>query len=253
MSHPFLSCASIVPHWPAPAHVKALMTTRQGGPSQAPFDAFNVGDHVGDDPAVVAGCRQQLSAQAGGTRFHWLKQVHGTAVVSAEAVAAGCEADAITSHTVGEGCVVMTADCLPVLLCDRQGKQIAAVHAGWRGLNGGVLEATVARMPIPSGELMAWLGPAIGPCCFEVGAEVRDAFVARQPQAAAAFTSSVNSLRGDRFMANLYLLARLRLEAVGVANLYGGGACTCCDRTRFYSYRRDGARTGRMAAAIWLG
>lgn len=246
-----LSCEYLVPNWPAPVQVRALVTTRHGGPCQIPFDAFNVGDHVGDAPDAVAACRWQLAEHAQGTRFHWLRQVHGTVVVGPDVVD-GCEADAAISYDAGEGCVVMTADCLPVLFCDRKGTCIAAAHAGWRSLLDGVLEATIARIGKAPGELMAWFGPAIGPCCFEVGVELRDAFVASLPQAGKAFEPSPHHSNCKHYMADLYLLARQRLEAAGVSDIYGGGECTCCDVGRFHSYRRDGARTGRMATAIWF-
>ena len=251
MSQSSLSCEFITPDWPAPANVKALVTTRVGGPCKAPYDAFNVGDYVGDNPADVAECRRQLAQHAGDTRFHWLAQVHGTTVVGPE-LDDGIEADASISRVVGEGCAIMTADCLPVVLCDRSGTCISAVHAGWKGLLDGVLEAAVDAMECPAGELMAWFGPAIGPCCFEVGAEVREAFIAKLPQAAKAFVPSPHRSDSERYMADMYLLARQRLEAVGVSDIHGGGDCTCCDVGRFYSFRRDGEKTGRMATAIWF-
>ena len=250
MSQSPLSCEFITPDWPAPANVKALVTTRVGGPCKAPYDAFNVGDYVGDHLADVAECRRQLSFHAGRARFHWLAQVHSATVVGPE-LDDGVEADASISRQVGEACVVMTADCLPVVMCDRDGTCISAVHAGWKGLLNGVIEASVREMNVSPGELMAWFGPAIGQCCFEVGAEVRSAFIAKLPQAAKAFIPSPHH-SGERYMADMYLLARQRLEAIGVSDIHGGGDCTCCDVGRFYSYRRDGEKTGRMATAIWF-
>lgn len=236
----------LIPDWPAPANVRALQTTRQGGFSVAPYDTLNLGDHVGDEPLIVARNRMQLNALLPSEPV-WLKQVHGTTVV--DAVAAGCGvpvADACLARNAGAVCVVMTADCLPLLLCDEAGTVVAAVHAGWRGLCDGVIEATVRAMGVPAQQVMAWLGPAIGPQAFEVGGEVRAAFIAQQPQAAVAFTA-----RGDKFLADLFMLARQRLQALGVTRIHGGGVCTYSDRERFFSYRRDGV-TGRMGSFIWL-
>ncbi|MCQ4347571.1 peptidoglycan editing factor PgeF [Pseudomonas stutzeri] len=236
----------LIPDWPAPASVRACVTTRAGGGSRPPFDSLNLGDHVGDDPAAVAENRSRLQ-QLLGCRPAWLGQVHGVAVVEADP-AQVAEADASWSATPGVACTVMTADCLPVLFCDRAGTRVAAAHAGWRGLAAGVLEATVAALGCPAGELLVWLGPAIGPQAFEVGAEVRAAFVAQHAEAAAAFVPSANA---GRFMADLYRLARTRLAAVGVTAVYGGGLCTFTDAERFYSYRRE-PRTGRLASLVWL-
>lgn len=236
----------LVPDWPAPAGVRACVTTRAGGVSQAPFDTLNLGEHVGDDPAAVAENRRRLQALLG-CRPAWLTQVHGVAVVEADPVQVA-EADASWTATPGVACTAMTADCLPVLFCDRAGTRVAAAHAGWRGLAAGVLEATVAALGCPAGEVLVWLGPAIGPQAFEVGAEVREAFVAQHGEAAAAFVPSVNA---GRCMADLYRLARIRLAAIGVTAVYGGGLCTFGDAERFYSYRRA-SRTGRLASLIWL-
>ena len=236
----------LIPDWPAPAGVRACVTTRSGGVSAAPFDALNLGDHVGDDPLAVAENRRRLQALLG-CRAAWLDQVHGVAVVEADPNRV-LEADASWSATPGVACTVMTADCLPVLFCDRAGTRVAAAHAGWRGLVAGVLEASVAALGCPADQVLAWLGPAIGPQAFEVGAEVREAFLAQHPEAAAAFVPSVNP---GRFMADLYQLARIRLAAAGVSAVYGGGLCTFSDATRFYSYRRA-PRTGRLASLVWL-
>jgi YfiH family protein len=235
----------LLPDWPAPAQVKACVTTSAGGVSLAPFASFNLGEHVEDQPSAVASNRQRLHA-AIGCAPAWLRQVHGVQVLRAD-VTQVLEADA--SYTVGSGvaCAVLTADCLPVLFCDRAGTRVAAAHAGWRGLVGGVLEATVQAMALPPEHLLAWLGPAIGPAAFEVGGEVREVFVAAHPQAASAFVPSQNA---GRFMADIYALARIRLAACGVAAVYGGGFCTVSD-PRFYSYRRA-ARTGRFASLVWL-
>lgn len=236
----------LMPQWPAPAKVKTCVTTRSGGVSVAPYDSLNVGEHVADDPQAVAKNRQRLVSLLG-CKPAWLQQVHGVAVVEANP-AAVLEADASWTETPGVACTVMTADCLPVLFCDRAGTRVAAAHAGWRGLAGGVLEATLNELAVPADQVLVWLGPAIGPQAFEVGAEVREAFVGQQAQAAAAFQPSVNP---GKFMADIYQLARIRLAACGVEAVYGGDFCTVTD-PRFFSYRRS-AQTGRFASLIWLG
>lgn len=236
------------PDWPAPAQVRACVTTRSGGVSLPPFESFNLGEHVEDDPAAVAENRARLGV-ALGCQSAWLRQVHGVAVVRADPTRV-LEADASWSATAGVACAVMTADCLPLLFCDRGGSRVAAAHAGWRGLANGVLEATLDALAVPAGEVLVWLGPAIGPEAFEVGPEVREAFVDRHPEAAAAFRPSGNPLHPQRLLADLYALARIRLAARGVTAVYGGGLCTFSD-ARFYSYRRA-PRTGRFASLIWL-
>ncbi|KSW26181.1 MULTISPECIES: peptidoglycan editing factor PgeF [unclassified Pseudomonas] len=236
----------LIPDWPAPANVRACVSSRAGGVSQAPFDSFNLGDHVGDEPAAVAENRRRLE-QAQGCRPAWLSQVHGIEVVEADPSRVAT-ADASWSATPGIACAVLTADCLPALFCDRAGTRVAAAHAGWRGLAGGVLEATLDRLAVPAGEVLVWLGPAIGPQAFEVGPEVREAFLADHAEAAAAFVPSVNA---GRYMADIYQLARIRLAARGVTAVYGGGLCTFSDTERFYSYRRN-PRTGRQASLVWL-
>ena len=233
------------PDWPAPAEVKACVTTRSGGVSLAPFDTFNLGDHVDDSPPAVAENRSRLKHLLH-VQPAWMSQVHCAVAVPADPERL-LVADANWSETPGIACAVLTADCLPVLFCDGAGTRVAAAHAGWRGLAGGVLEATMRALGTPADQLMAWLGPAIGPDAFEVGAEVRDAFVAQHGQATEAFRPSRNE---GRFMADLYQLARLRLAAVGLTKVYGGGFCTFSD-PRFYSYRRA-ARTGRFASLVWL-
>lgn len=239
----------IRPGWPAPDGVHALVTTRSGGVSEAPYDSFNLGVHVGDDPARVAENRRRLRALLPGEPC-WLNQVHGTAVLDADAWSGGLvDADGVVGRRPGRVCAVMTADCLPVLLCDVAGTVVGAAHAGWRGLHAGIIEATVAAMDVAPASLMAWLGPAIGPEAFEVGDEVRQAFVDQAPCAAKAFLAS--PVQG-KWMADMYALARLRLAALGVARVHGGEFCTYGDSSRFFSYRRDGA-TGRMASLIWLG
>lgn len=241
-----LATHCIIPDWPAPANVKALQTTRNGGASISPYASFNLGSHVGDNPLVVARNRMLLSSLCPSEPV-WLNQVHGTRV--ADAGHAGClpEADASVTTHPGAVCAVMTADCLPILLCDAKGTVVGAAHAGWRGLCDGVIEATVQAMNVPPRTLMAWLGPAIGPGKFEVGDEVRTAFVSKHAQASAAFVPSADG----KWLADLYQLARLRLHALGISRVYGGDLCTCSDPERFYSYRRDGV-TGRMGTIIWL-
>ncbi|MFG0415779.1 peptidoglycan editing factor PgeF [Pseudomonas sp. zjy_8] len=233
------------PDWPAPASVRACVTTRNGGFSQAPFDSLNLGDHVDDDPAAVLANRRHLLATLG-CEPAWLRQVHGIVVAEADPTRV-IEADGNWTEQSGIACTAMTADCLPALFCDRAGSRVAAAHAGWRGLAGGVLEATVQALNVAPQELLVWLGPAIGPAAFEVGGEVRDAFVQQHGAAAAAFVPGANA---GKFMADIYQLARIRLAAIGVNAVFGGGLCTYND-ARFYSYRRS-ARTGRFASLIWL-
>lgn len=239
----------LIPEWPAPANVRALCTTRLGGVSPAPWASLNLGSHVGDDVAAVRENRERLARYCGvaGQRFGWLDQVHGNSVVELP-VSGVPPADASFTTVPDTVCAILTADCLPVLFCDRVGTRVAAAHAGWRGLCDGVLERTAKSLGHPSG-LMAWLGPAIGPACFEVGPEVRQAFVGCDPQAATAFTPT--GARPGHFMADIYMLARQRLSGIGLAEIYGGGLCTVSDPARFFSYRRDG-QTGRMASIIWL-
>ncbi|HEY9545026.1 MAG TPA: peptidoglycan editing factor PgeF [Solimonas sp.] len=234
--------------WPAPPQIRAIQTTRVGGVSGGAYDSLNLGSNTGDDPAAVRANRQHLRE---GLKLLaepcWLRQVHGTRVVdAAQCVAEAPAADAseTTAHDVV--CAVLTADCLPVLLCADDGSWIGAAHAGWRGLVAGVLEAVVARSGLPPSRLLAWFGAAIGPAHFEVGPEVRDAFVAAQADARAAFRAG----RDDRWHADLYALARLRLQRAGVQHIYGGGLCTYADAVRFYSFRRE-PDTGRMATLIW--
>ncbi|HEY5790046.1 MAG TPA: peptidoglycan editing factor PgeF, partial [Gammaproteobacteria bacterium] len=216
--------------------------------SGGPFAGLNLGDHVGDAAAAVAANRALLAAAlAGAGPLLWLEQVHGTRVVHADDWQPGCRADAAWSDRPGSACVVLTADCLPVLFCDRAGTRVAAAHAGWRGLAGGVLEATLQALGVAPADLLAWLGPAIGPAAYEVGAEVRAAFVDADPGAAGAFVAT----RPGHWHADLYALARRRLARAGVAALHGGGLCTHSEPARFYSYRRDGS-TGRMATLAWL-
>ena len=240
---------NLIPDWPAPKNVRTLQTTRHGGVSVAPYDSLNLGDHVGDAPLAVERNRMLLNKLLP-TEPVWLKQVHGVVVADAAQAACWPEADACVSAHPGAVCVIMTADCLPVLLCDDKGSVVGAAHAGWRGLCDGVIEQTVQAMKVPPTTLMAWLGPAIGAQAFEVGDEVRAAFIAAQPQAVSAFTPSPLNREG-KWLADIYQLARLRLQALGISRIYGGGLCTYTDRANFFSYRRDGV-TGRMGTFIWL-
>ena len=235
----------IIPDWPAPSRVKACITTRAGGVSVGPYAGLNLGDHVGDDPQAVASNRERLSACIG-AQPAWMQQVHGICVVEANPLVVA-QADGCWTSSPGIACTAMTADCLPALFCDRAGTRVAAAHAGWRGLASGVLEATVQSLAVPTADVMVWLGPAIGPRNFEVGAEVRATFMATHPQAEAAF---VVGERPGKFIADIYELARLRLASIGVTAVYGGGLCTVED-ARFYSYRRENP-TGRFASLVWL-
>jgi hypothetical protein len=236
----------IVPDWPAPANVRALITTRSGGVSTGPFASMNLGQRIDDDMQSVrtnrASLRDLLPAEP-----KWLLQVHGARVVDADRLQLPVEADAAVARNPGSVCTVMVADCLPVLLTDRAGSVVAAAHAGWRGLAGGVLENTVRAMGTAPDKLLAYLGPAIGSSAFEVGADVRDAFLARSADAATAFVAH----KPGKWLADLSALARQRLRASGVTQIYGGGLCTYSNPRRFFSYRRDKI-TGRMAALIWL-
>lgn len=235
----------LTPDWPAPASVKACVTTREGGVSEAPFDSLNLGDHVDDRPQAVAENRRRLTDHFS-IKPAWLQQVHGIAVAHADPGIVAI-ADASWTATPGIACAAMTADCLPALFCDRAGTRVAAAHAGWRGLAAGVLEATLDSLDVPAAEVLVWLGPAIGPKAFEVGPEVREVFIQQLPEAAKAFAPSDNA---GKFMADIYLLARLRLAERGVTAVYGGGFCTVTD-PRFFSYRRA-SRTGRFASLVWL-
>lgn len=240
--------AFLRPDWPAPANVRAATTLRTGGASVGAYAGCNLGDHVGDSPAAVAANRAAVTAAlALPYAPAWLQQVHGTRVVNAAEVTTPIAADGSFATAPGAVCAVLTADCLPVLLCALAGDAVAALHAGWRGLADGVIEAGVRALARPGELMLAWLGPAIGPQRFEVGGEVRAQFCAHDSDAAAAFVAA-----GDgKWLADIYLLARQRLAAAGVTAVYGGGLCTVGDAQRFYSYRRDGA-TGRMASLIWL-
>ncbi len=238
----------IRPEWPAPPGVRAVSTTRRGGYSTTPYDSLNLGDHVGDDPLTVRQNRAHLKTVLNlPSDPLWLQQVHGCDVVEGTSGVSGCQADAITTSTPGVVCAVLTADCLPLLLCNRSGTRVAAVHAGWRGLCAGVIESALDRFAEPGEELLAWLGPAIGPMAFEVGNEVRLAFLEWDPANEVAFLPGVPG----HWLANIYRLAENRLNARNIGFIGGGGRCTLSQPERFFSYRRDGV-TGRMASLIWI-
>lgn len=240
----------ITPEWPAHPRVRAASTTRVGGYSQPPFASLNLSDYVGDDPTAVARNRAWLRTALDLTSDpRWLRQCHGTAVCDLDRYAAAAPPDADASVATKPGCVcaVLTADCLPVLLCNLAGTRVAAVHAGWRGLAAGVIEAAIKHFDDPGEQLLAWLGPAIGPAKFEVGSEVREEFVRRHAESARAFRAGA----AGQWFADLYELARIRLRHSGVDRIYGGGSCTYSEADRFFSYRRD-TTSGRMASLIWI-
>jgi YfiH family protein len=251
-----MSCVSsfILPDWEAPAGVRALSTTRGGGVSASPWQSFNLGDHVGDDPRAVAANRALLRRELPAEPV-WLDQVHGVRCVDAATAKPGEQADAAFTRQRGVVCAVLTADCLPLLLCDQRATVVGVAHAGWRGLAAGVIEATVAAMEEPGERLMAWLGPAIGPQAFEVGGEVREIFLAADSGAAEAFAAAADG----KWLCDIYRLARRRLQALGIRRVAGAvpgdtaahNFCTVTDAQRWFSYRRDGV-TGRMASLIWL-
>ena len=240
----------IIPEWPAPDRVRAASTTRAGGNSAGPWATLNLAGHVADERAAVARNRARLrDALELPQEPHWLSQRHGARVVDAGAQTNGAPADGSVTRERGIVCAVLAADCMPVLLCDRGATVVAALHAGWRGIAAGIVEAGVRATGAPPGELLAWLGPAIGPERYEVGPEVRDAILAEDPGASGAF---FRAGRADRWRANLERIVRGRLARCGVVSVHGGIWCTASDPGRFFSHRRDGV-TGRMATLIWLG
>jgi hypothetical protein len=241
----------IRPQWPAPPQVGAAVTTRDGGVSRGVYASLNLADHVGDDPAYVAANRRHLRAALGlRDEPAWLRQVHGCRVARLP-TAPTPEADAAWTDQPGLACAVLSADCLPVLFCDEAGSCVAAAHAGWRGLAGGVLEATIAALPVPARNLLAWFGPAIGPEAFEVGEDVRQAFVDHDARDRAFFRSRQGQRSPGKYLADLEGLARRRLQRAGVVRIFGGGSCTHSNPENFYSHRRDGV-SGRIASLIWL-
>lgn len=238
----------ITANWPAPDHISAFTTTRLGGCSKGVYGSFNLGDHVGDAPHLVSANRQLLSDQFKFLKQpQWLSQVHGTDLIKANPNGLVVEADACWSDETGQPCVIMTADCLPVFFTDKQGERVAVAHAGWRGLLDGVLEQALSVFPDPS-EVLVWFGPAIGPLAFEVGDEVKQRFCDQMQTSEMAFCSTPSA---GKWMADIYKLARLRLNEAGVQSISGGEYCTFSQSELFYSYRRDGV-TGRMASVIWI-
>ncbi len=233
------------PDWPAPANVHAATTLRTGGVSTGAYASLNPALHVGDDPESVKQNRKIINSMLTlPSEPVWLNQIHSNIVVEAQVTTAPENADASFTRQAGVVCVVLTADCLPLLVSARDGSQVAAIHAGWRGLLDGVITHTIAAFE--SLDLLVWLGPAIGPAAFEVGGEVRTAFVNHDADFASAFQPAAN----DKYLANIYQLARINLNKLGISNIYGGDYCTVSDHERFYSYRRDNI-TGRMATLIW--
>ncbi len=238
----------IRPDWPAPDNVHALVTLRTGGYSSGPYTSFNLAAHTEDDAGRVLRNRKLL-------REHfslpaepvWLQQVHSNRIVYADTDNIGARADGSWTDTTANVCVVMTADCLPVLICDHSGSKVAAAHAGWRGLHAGVITNAVSMLKTDPGELMVWLGPAIGPRAFEVGPEVIRAFTADNSENISAFSQKDD----QHWLCDLYRLARIELSSLGITSVFGGNECTYTDEERFFSYRRDGC-TGRMASLIWL-
>lgn len=252
----------LTPNWPAPPCIKAYTSLRFGGHSCDPYTSFNLSIREKDDPQAVNANRQQLREELELTREpSWLTQVHGTQVIRAEMVSpfetapsassgqmVAPLADASFTSEPNVACVVLTADCLPLLLCNQQGTQVAAVHAGWRGLLAGVIETTLSHLAGTKDDWLAWLGPAIGPTAFEVGDEVREAFTTQNGNANAAF----QPIGKGRWLANIYLLAQQRLEQQGITQIYGGEFCTYSEVQSFFSYRRDNGITGRMATLIYI-
>jgi YfiH family protein len=252
-----LSCPNlnfIVPNWPAPSNVKALQTTRIGGVSHIPYASLNLGAHVNDDANAVAKNRQLLSSYLPSEPV-WVNQVHGVEVIDAARSTCLQNADASFTTQANVVCVTMTADCLPVLLCDKAGTVVAAVHAGWRGLCVGAIEAAVNKLPVENSEILAWLGPAIGQDAFEVGDEVRQQFMQHDHRAEQAFKQHGSHKENQKWLCNMYLIAQQHLNKLGVTQIYGGSVnesfCTYTDEARFFSFRRDNV-TGRMASLIWL-
>ena len=246
----------IIPDWPAPANVRTCVTTRKGGHSAPPYERNNLGLHVGDNAENVHQNRRDVCNALELTKSpQWLEQIHGVKVINAKNDGLVRTADGCFSHELGQACVVMTADCLPILLCDKKGTQVAAIHCGWRSLAKGIAFRAVQKFTCPAKNIMAYFGPAISQKHFEVGIDVLEAFfkasrnLKHTESIAAAFIPAQRPLH---FYADIYALARAELNALGITDIYGGEACTYVDNEHFYSYRRDGI-TGRMASLIWLG
>jgi polyphenol oxidase len=246
---------NIIPDWPVPSQVRVLITTRSGGKSKAPYASQNFGMHVGDDAETVEKNRDALCiAQGLIKKPQWLTQIHGIKVINAKSDGLVRTADGSYTNQIGQACVVMTADCLPIFLCDNKGTQVAAIHCGWRGLAKGIVERALVKFTAKPQNLIAYFGPAISQQHFEVGIDVLDTFfkssrsLLHTESIAAAF---IPAKKPFHFYADIYALARAELKALGVNSIYGGGYCTYRESERFYSYRRDGV-TGRMASFIWL-
>jgi len=229
----------LIPEWPAPAQVRAVVTTRQCG---------NLAMHVNDDPVIVAANRQRLQEDLNLPQQPlWVEQVHGVDAVNLDSANPATVGDAVYTQRTRQVCAILTADCLPIFITSRDGRKIAVVHAGWRGLAAGVIDVTVRALQIPAADLLVWLGPAIGPDHFEVGLEVREKFIARHADYAAGF----QPINATHWLADLYQLATVNLGHCGITAVYGGGLCTFCDHQRFFSYRREHGKAGRMASLIW--
>ena len=238
----------LIPDWPAPAHIKSFTTTRLKGKSQAPFDAFNLSHTVGDDFNAVQQNRECLAEELQlPHQPNWLEQVHGTRAILCGAQETYPKADAYYTNQPKQVCAVLTADCLPILVCDQQGQEVAAIHAGWKGILAGIIDSTINSLKSKPKNLLVWFGPAIGPKHFEVDDEFRLAFMAKDPQNSANF----RQISTTKWLADIYGLARNNLAKCGISQIYGGDLCTVEDRQRFYSYRRDN-KTGRMASLIWI-
>ena len=241
---------AIYPDWQAPKNIKALTTVRTGGVSLPPFDSFNLGDHVCDDPKAVQQNRSLLVDKFDlPHQPFFLIQTHSTKVIELPFTGSNVEADAVYTQQANQVCLVMTADCLPVLFFNKEGTEVAAAHAGWRGLCDGILEETVAKFKCPTSDIIAWLGPAIGPTAFQVGEEIIEQFCAFDSNAKLAFRPDLTT--SGKFLGNLYQLATQRLNRRGITEISGGGHCTYTEQDKFFSYRRD-KQTGRMASLIWI-
>ena len=243
-----MNSSFIIPDWPVAETIRSFSTTRLGGISSSPYDSLNLGLHVGDEPDAVLANRNQLIQELKlPEQPRWLDQIHGTHVCSAQDWQYGDQADAIISHSENQVCSIMTADCLPILLCNQQGTKVAAIHAGWRSLAAGIIEKTIDKFDCHPADIITWLGPAIGPTQFEVGHDVYQAFCQHSDTAQHAFKKTDSS----HYLVDIYLLARQRLNALNVSAIFGGDYCTVSDPSQFFSYRRDGV-TGRMASIIWI-
>lgn len=247
-----MTMRNIIPSWQVKPSVKGFTTTRLGGVSLPPFDSFNLGDHVGDDKRAVEINRSLLVKENQLPQYPlFLNQTHSIDVVELPYNEPTANADAIYTRQPHQVCLVMTADCLPVLFTNQAGNEVAAAHAGWRGLCDGILEQTVPKFQCSPSEIIAWLGPCISQKAFQVGQEVVDQFISQDLQAESAFIPDKSAVNSDKYLCNLYLIARQRLNRLGVRNIYGGEYCTATQAKRFFSYRRDG-KTGRMASLVWF-